>query len=58
MVPQGRPGRRDRVGRREQGQVAGLDRYLGTGTHRDAEIRGHQRGGVVDPVAAPGDRPA
>ena len=36
---------------RDQGQVGGLDRDVGAGSHRQPEIGLGERGGVVDPVA-------
>ena len=53
----------DRVGHRaqvaaDQGQVGGLDRRVGAGAHRQAQVGLGERGGVVDPVADHGDRPA
>ena len=34
-----------------EGDVRGLDRDIGAGLHRDADVGGLERGGVVDPVA-------
>ena len=52
---QGATGQPDRVHRRpqvtaDQGQVGGLDRHVGTGAHRNAQVGLRQRGGVVHPV--------
>ena len=38
-----------------QGEVAGLDRHVGAGAHRHAEVGLGERGGVVDAVADHGD---
>ena len=51
-----RAGQPDRVGggaqvAADQGEVAGLDRDVGAGAHREAEIGLRERGGVVDAVA-------
>ena len=56
MVRRVAPGQPDRVHRdarvaTDQRQVARLDRGVGAGAHRDAEVRLGQRGGVVDAVA-------
>ena len=63
MVRQRPPGQPDRVGggaqvAADEGEVGGLDRDVGAGAHREAEVGLGERGGVVDAVADHRDDPA
>ena len=63
MVESVRAREPDRVGgdpqvAAHQRQVAGLDRDVGAGAHRQAEVGLRERGGVVDAVADHRDDPA